>query len=112
VKVEVEEAALAQWKQSELRIYSDRDRIAAILRPDQPAVSLAPGRYWAVLPKPANAELEVDKFEFEIHPNRTTALLVRLRRVNQPTMPFAETTKPEVSPSRPIDGAREREEQG
>ena len=39
-------------------------------------------------------------------------LLVRLRRVNQPTMPFAETTKPEVSPSRPIDGAREREEQG
>lgn len=112
VKVEVEEAALAQWKQSELRIYSDRDRIAAILRPDQPAVSLAPGRYWAVLPRPATADLEVDKFEFEIHANRTTALFIRLRRVNQPTMPFAETTKPEASPSRPIDGSIEREDQG
>jgi hypothetical protein len=94
VAVEVEEKAVPFWKNAELRIYSDKDRIAAVLRPNMPTVELPPGRYWAVLPREWTAQLQVDKFEFQVEANRRTMLTIRLRGdIGQPA------PKPEEKPS-------------
>jgi serine/threonine protein kinase len=107
VAVEVEEKAMPFWKNAELRIYSDKDRIAAVLRPNMPTVELPPGRYWAVLPREWTAQLQVDKFEFQVEANRRTMLTVRLRGdIGQPA-PKPEEKLPEEPLPKPIPPAEQ-----
>ena len=107
VAVEVEEKAVPFWKNAELRIYSDKDRIAAVLRPNMPTVELPPGRYWAVLPREWTAQLQVDKFEFQVEANRRTMLTIRLLRdMEKPAPKPVEKTSEEPLP-KPIPPAEQ-----
>ncbi len=107
VAVEVEEKAIPFWKNAELRIYSDRDRIAAVLRPNVPTVELPPGHYWAVLPREWTAQLQVDKFEFQVVANRRTVLTIQLRNGTEQPAPKPEEKSPEEPLPKPVPPAEQ-----